>query len=197
MEENELITAVNKIDEENSKNEKLMIDDFYNHYGVINTNNLQGDKLLVFYTFNPNSRSAPDVSFKIKINDNDEYVILEAKHDNQHNNHNYWKQLFGEILQNRKYYLAKQEKISSNHSFGIFLNYDNEKLSELYTKYLVNNISLDDWNNFGIQYNCKFVFLYDKINHKLYYSEWKDFVKYETDNNNNNIIVAPQIKEYQ
>ena len=174
----------------NNRKEKNMIDDFYKNYCKATkycTNPLN------FYTHNPNSNSEPDVCFEIIINNNSEIVILEAKHSNKHNNHNYWKQLFGEILQNRKYYYICKttNKVNKTPSFGIFLNYDNAQLPVIYTDYLVKNVTLDDWNNFGIQYNCKFVFLYDKNNHELYYSEWTDFIKYDSTKKN-----CPQIIKY-
>ena len=102
-----------------------------------------------------------------------------AKKYNKDNRSNYPKQLLAEILINRDCFSKKVIKnISGNpETYGILLSFDNKKTDKIYD-FLKDHITLNDWNNFGNLYNCKYVFLYDETGKVLYFQEWKDFLSF-------------------
>ena len=141
------------------------------------------DKLVSNYTcinfVYQNVRKNPDVGFSGRINGNHYFFILEAKKYNKDNRSNYPKQLLAEILINRDCFSKKVIKnISGNpETYGILLSFDNKKTYKIYD-FLKDHITLNDWNNFGNLYNCKYVFLYDETGKVLYFQEWKDFLSF-------------------
>jgi hypothetical protein len=146
----------------NNKYEKAMVQKF-----VIN---LPKSVTKILHS-NINSRSNPDLVFEITINGVDETHALECKSDKATESvTNYYKQLFGEILINRK--RIKTKKIFH----GIFINYDNSKLNKFHGL-IRKNIHRDDWKKFCEGFNCKYVFLYDENNSQLYRCDWADFYK--------------------
>lgn len=121
----------------------------------------------------------PDVGFSGQINNDNYFFILEAKKFNTDNRSNYPKQLLAEILINRDCFFKGKIKKNSDYpeTYGILLSFDNEKTDGIYD-FLKDHIAVNDWNNFGNLYNCKYVFLYDETGGVLYYQEWKDFLSF-------------------
>ena len=50
-----------------------------------------------------------------------------------------------------------------------------EAIDSLYKK-LTDYYTVEDWNKFGKEYDCLYVFLYDKTNAVLYYASWENFI---------------------
>ena len=126
---------------------------------------------------NVNSNNEPDVSFKGKIDGAEYYFALEVKVANEHNIANYSKQMLSEILINRKHFSIGNfiNKTGVPITYGILLSYDDTKVDALY-EYMVKHFLSDDWIEFGLKYNCKYVFLYDSVGKQLYYQDWKTFL---------------------
>ena len=49
-------------------------------------------------------------------------------------------------------------------------------MNEKNTSQLKDYILIDDWKLFGTNFDCKYVFLFDSVNKKLYYCEWDCFL---------------------
>lgn len=78
------------------------------------------------------------------------YLFLRQKNFNKSNKSNYPKQLFAEVLVNRKHYLDNKdgEKCSYRKTYGILLAYDSKKTDGIYD-FLLNQITKRDWIVFG------------------------------------------------
>lgn len=143
--------------------EQIMVDHLKNKYS----------KVTLIYS---NVSKNPDVAFNATIVTN-YYFVLEAKKYNKSNRSNYPKQLLTEVLVNRYDYFKKKINNPKNLqvSFGILLAYENKKTDAVYT-FLKAHINVQDWIHFGVNYDCKYVFLYDEANTNLYYQEWDTFL---------------------
>ena len=146
----------------NERKEKELLEDFEKQYGDV----------IDFFACTPYKN--PDVGFNCTINGQKYSFFLESKVYNQSNTSNYPKQLLSEILINRNLDKSKFN-LKGEISYGILLTYDNSQFDGIYNT-LQSFYLLNDWNKFGEIFGCKFIFLYDRKNKKLYFCKWKDFL---------------------
>ena len=115
------------------------------------------------------SQKHPDLVFEY----NNDIYVLECKVFNQNNQANYPKQILAEIIKNRKDFAncSACQSTQNNVYYGFIVDYDSCVATDL-IKRLHSYYSRRDWNTFGKMYNCKYIFLYDRVNSVLYYSDW-------------------------
>ena len=115
------------------------------------------------------SQKYPDLVFEY----NNGIYVLECKVYNQNNQANYPKQILAEIIKNRKDFsnCSTCQSTQNKVYHGFIVDYDNCILTDL-IKRLHSYYNRRDWNAFGKMYDCKYIFLYDRINSVLYYSDW-------------------------
>ena len=119
------------------------------------------------------AKTFPDLVFEGIINSTCYCFGLEVKTENIFNNHNYAKQLFGEILMNYKNMVNVKTK--SPVQCSIMLSYNNKKTDRIYS-FLSSHIRNDEWNSFGKTFGIDYLFLFDTKNKKLYWNNWQDFL---------------------
>lgn len=149
--------------------EQLMIDDFVAHYGKKNG-------FLIHHSVVRGDGDKPDLVFETTVNNKNYLLAVECKTDASTTNvPNYSKQLFGEILKNRKSEYLTSFNTQLSKAFGILLNYENTRMSSIGI-FLAKHIDPSDWISFGKHFDAEFVFLYDQSNHQLYCCDWSSFV---------------------
>lgn len=131
-------------------------------------------------SYNSLSHTYPDFLFEGLIGAKNYTFYLEAKIENSHNNPNYAKQLFAEILMNKNPNVSKSvNKLTTNSfpiEYGILLSFNNCKTDKVH-QFLIDHIDSNDWDNFGTNFGVRYIFLFDDINTVLYYTSWKGFLK--------------------
>lgn len=149
--------------------EQLMIDDFVAYYG-------KKTGFVIHHSVVTGDGDKPDLVFETTVNAKSYLLAIECKTDASVTNvPNYSKQLFGEILKNRKSIYFNTFNTTHTKAYGIFLNFESNKMSEI-GSFLTRHIGHSDWINFGKHYEAEFVFLYDQINHQLHYCDWSNFL---------------------
>lgn len=79
--------------------------------------------------------------------------------------------IMGDILKNR---LLEQ---THGNTFGIFMECNSKEIKDsFFAKKLRKSYTASDWNNFGKNFNCKYIFLYNAQSKKCYYVEWEGFI---------------------
>ncbi len=121
---------------------------------------------------NVNAKKNCDLKFEYTISGIKYTFCLEVKSDKSTNKSNNVLLIIGDILKNR---LLEKPK---GNTFGIFMDYDSTKgINSFFVDRIRKSYDSVDWNNFGKQNGCKYVFFYDSNVNECYYSKWKDFVK--------------------
>ena len=115
------------------------------------------------------SQKYPDLVFEY----NNDIYVLECKVFNQNNQANYPKQILAEIIKNRKDFsnCSACQPTQNNVYYGFMVDYDGCIVTDL-IKRLNSYYSKNDWDAFGKMYDCKYIFLYDRVNLDLYYCDW-------------------------
>ena len=143
--------------------EKDFLEKFYKQYCTLTT----------ILKHDVKAKAFPDLVFEGKINSKYYCFALEVKTENIWNNHNYAKQLFGEILMNYK----NIANIKSQYPIhcSIMLSYNNKKTDKIYS-FLKSHFRNQEWNSFGKTYGIDYLFLFDAKSKKLYWNNWQDFL---------------------
>ena len=99
---------------------------------------------------------------------------LEVKTHHSTNKFNNINLIFGNILKNRKFI----KKRSQNDCFSCLLEFDGKTpMNSFFVNHITQYYNSTDWNKFGANNKCQYLFFYNTNTKELYYSNWKNFIK--------------------
>jgi len=114
------------------------------------------------------SKSQADLQFTANYNNQLIEFNAEVKTSMSSNKYNNAYMFYGNILN-----IRSLSPPGINRSYSAFFSYTNKD------PFFINKIlkiTSNDWDRFGLDYNCLLIFFYDDTNNELYYSRWNGFI---------------------